>query len=65
LNLSEEAEQRIVNDTGAFSYAYLKEFFVSSVMQWMANQGAEDLVSVLTTRIAALRKEMRSGKAAE
>jgi AAA+ superfamily predicted ATPase len=63
LNLSEETEERIVSETEGFSYAYLKELFVSSVMQWMASPAAEDMASILMSRVAALREEMKSAKA--
>jgi hypothetical protein len=65
LRLSEETEERIVSETEGLSYAYLKELFLSSVMQWMASPGTEGVASILIGRVAALSEEMKSTKAAD
>ena len=39
LRLSERAAGAVVQQTENFSFAYMKELFVSATMQWMSNRG--------------------------
>jgi SpoVK/Ycf46/Vps4 family AAA+-type ATPase len=58
LRLSERAVPRIVEATGGFSFAYLKELFLSSMMQWIAEQGSRRMDGVMLERATVLREQM-------
>jgi MoxR-like ATPase len=58
MRLSDEAINSAVEMTGGFSFAYLKELFLSSMMQWMASMRAGDMDAVLADRAAKLREQM-------
>jgi hypothetical protein len=38
---------RLVGGTEGFSFAYLKELYVSSMMRWMVDQKAATMASIL------------------
>jgi AAA+ superfamily predicted ATPase len=63
LRLTEAGLDRAAESTAGFSFAYLKELFVSAVMGWMhsAKPGAMD--AVIEEHVAALRREMVSSTA--
>jgi hypothetical protein len=61
LRLSERAVPKIVDATDDFSFAYLKELCLSSMMQWIAERGGERMDAVMLNRAIVLREQM-SGK---
>jgi hypothetical protein len=58
LMLSEASLPKLVKATDGFSFAYLKELFLSSMMQWMAENGNGTMDSVMLTRVTVLREQM-------
>jgi len=58
LRLSEEIEAEVVRQTEGFSFAYLKELFLSSMMQWMATTGSVPVDEIILGQAAQLREQM-------
>lgn len=78
LRLSEEVIEQVVQQTDSFSFAYLKELFLSATMQWMATrsrapESEEDqqsasqssLDTVILDQAARLRAQMTASSASE
>ncbi len=59
LRLSVPAIKEIADDTEEFSYAYLKELFLSSMMKWMSTHGAV-MDQVMVGQIETLRDQMKT-----
>jgi hypothetical protein len=51
---------RAVEGTDGFSFAYVKELFVSSMVRWMAGTRDGAILPILTEQLAVLREQMRS-----
>ncbi|MEK6323525.1 MAG: ATP-binding protein [Acidobacteriota bacterium] len=60
LRLSEHALPKLVEATGGFSFAYLKELFLSSMMQWVAERGTGRMDAVMLNRATVLREQMNN-----
>ena len=60
LRLSEQAISGVVRQTEGFSFAYLKELFLSSMMQWMALAGSTSMDEVIFAQAARLVAQMTS-----
>ncbi len=60
LRLSDEAIPQVVLQTAGFSFAYLKELFLSSMMQWIAAPGDNLMDAVMLERARVLREQMSS-----
>jgi AAA+ superfamily predicted ATPase len=60
LRLSDNVFPKLVKDTEDFSFAYLKELFLSSMMQWMSEGGSGDMDKVMLSRLKVLRGQMNS-----
>jgi predicted ArsR family transcriptional regulator len=58
LQVTEQAWPAIVRDTEGFSFAYLKELFVASMMQWMTFAGAKSMDEILLDQTKRLREQM-------
>ena len=62
LRLSETAARKLVQQTDNFSFAYLKELFVSATMQWMSTRGeivtGASMDGIILDQIARLRAQM-------
>lgn len=58
LRLSEPSLPRLVEATDGFSFAYLKELFLSSMMQWIAESGSGKMDAVMLNRVIVLREQM-------
>jgi hypothetical protein len=58
-----EAEE-IASETEGFSFAYVKELFVSSMVKWMAGPRAATLAPILVEQLGVLRSQMTSERAA-
>lgn len=55
----------VVRLTDGFSFAYLKELFVSAMMEWINSPGPREMGAVLPERVARLREQMSRAKAKE
>ena len=51
---------KISERTEGFSFAYLKELFLSSMMRWIAKPEQGTMVQVMTGQINVLREQMIS-----
>ena len=60
LRLSEPSLPKLVEATDGFSFAYLKELFLSSMMQWIAENGSGRMDAVMLNRVTVLREQMNS-----
>lgn len=60
LQLSLEGIGKLSELTADFSFAYLKELFLSSMMQWIATLGQHTMEQVMMDKVAALREQMVS-----
>jgi AAA+ superfamily predicted ATPase len=58
LRLSENASADVVRETEGFSFAYMKELFLSSMMQWIATFGKVSMDHVLVRQVKLLRSQM-------
>lgn len=59
LKLSEDQASELAEQTDGFSYAYLKELVLSSMMSWISEGRESDFKDVLANNIAALQSQMR------
>lgn len=65
LRLTEAGITGLVKDTDGFSFAYIKEVFLSSMMQWLTSEGVS-MDKVVRSQAAQLREQMTEGaKAAD
>jgi hypothetical protein len=62
LRMSEPSLPKLVEATEGFSFAYMKELFLSSMMQWMAEGGTQRMDAVMLSRVGALSEQMISAK---
>jgi hypothetical protein len=60
LQVSPEGISKISELTADFSFAYLKELFLSSMMQWIATPGQSTMEQVMISKVATLREQMVS-----
>jgi AAA+ superfamily predicted ATPase len=60
LRLSETAAVNVAGQTDGFSFAYLKELFLSSMMQWMATAREGSMDEIVLGQAAQLREQMAS-----
>jgi ATPase family associated with various cellular activities (AAA) len=60
LRLTEEGVRRAAEETDGFSFAFLKELFVSSMTQWMAAGGLAAMDAIAIERARALKTQMAS-----
>jgi hypothetical protein len=58
LQLSQEGITKISELTDGFSFAYLKELFLSSKMRWIANPQQGTMEAVMTEQVGKLREQM-------
>jgi len=56
--LTPEAESRAAALTDGFSFAYLKELLLSSLLAWVASPEAETMDAVVAGQLATLREQM-------
>ncbi|HLO00862.1 MAG TPA: ATP-binding protein [Pyrinomonadaceae bacterium] len=60
LRVSETVALEVVRQTGGFSFAYLKELFLSSMMQWMTTRDVP-MNKIILGQAAQLRQQMNVG----
>jgi len=58
LKLSDKSVSRAAESTEGFSFAYMKELFLSSMMQWMTEGGAAKMDQIIADRAKMLREQM-------
>jgi AAA+ superfamily predicted ATPase len=65
LRISESCAETVVDGTQGFSYAYLKELFLSSTMRWLALPEAGVMDLVIDEQMALPRVQLTSTKRGE
>jgi len=60
MRLSEAALTDAVSRTNGYSFAYLKELWLSSMMRWISAPQKEDMDAVFTGQIDILRAQMQA-----
>jgi len=55
LRLSEDGAPEVVRETEGFSFAYMKELFVASMVQWMSAGGSESMDDIILAQVGLLR----------
>lgn len=60
LRISEETIESVVATTEGFSFAYLKELFLSSMMRWISHPVQVSMASVLAEQCLVLRAQMQT-----
>ncbi len=60
LRLSEEGVAQVSEQTEGFSFAYLKELFLSSKMRWIAHPQQGTMEQVMSEQVEKLREQMLS-----
>lgn len=60
LRLSDGAVNSVVEQTAGFSFAYMKELFLSSLMQWVAKSEAGIMDALIVERARILREQMKT-----
>ena len=61
LRLSESEAQKIAEVTDGYSFAYLKELTISSVMEWIAAPARRPIFDLMKKQAEILAKEMAAG----
>ncbi|HVG34998.1 MAG TPA: ATP-binding protein [Pyrinomonadaceae bacterium] len=62
MRLSEPVIDETVERTEGFSFAYLKELFLSSMMQWIAHPSSGSMDGFVLARTKVLREQMTNAK---
>lgn len=60
LRLPDEALPTVAEATEGFSFAYLKELFLSAMMRWISNPARADMQTVVAEQSQLLREQMHS-----
>ncbi len=63
LRLSDEAINTLSELTEGFSFAYLKELFLSSMMRWIANEQKGTMEQTMSGQVHKLKEQMESTQA--
>lgn len=58
MRLTEEEATALVEGTEGFSFAYLKELLLSSMIRWMKQQKAGTMSAIATDQLKTLREQM-------
>jgi AAA+ superfamily predicted ATPase len=62
LRVSESGAAKVVQTTNGFSFAYLKELFVASMVQWMSVGGNKAMDDIIATQVDMLRNQCKLKK---
>ena len=65
LQVSEKGAKQVVSATDGFSFAYLKELFVASMVQWMSDGRRKSMDQILLAQTGLLRQQMKTKTADE
>ena len=60
LKLSDAVVSQVIEQPEGFSFAYMKEMFLSSMMQWVASPVSGGMDNCIRNRAEALREQMSS-----
>jgi AAA+ superfamily predicted ATPase len=59
MRLTVEELKAVAEATDGFSFAYLKELILSSIMRWMTAQATGSMPAVMSEQVGNLRQQMR------
>jgi SpoVK/Ycf46/Vps4 family AAA+-type ATPase len=62
LQVSENGAANVVDATEGFSFAYLKELFVASMVQWMSDGRSKSMDDIMLAQAIVLRGQMKMKK---
>ncbi|MEQ1934248.1 MAG: ATP-binding protein [Fimbriimonadaceae bacterium] len=62
LRLSQSGVELVANLTEEFSFAYLKELFLSSMMTWVSNPEAFSMDQVMSSHVETLKEQMKTAE---
>jgi ATP-dependent 26S proteasome regulatory subunit len=65
VRLEEEVLTELASLTDGFSFAYMKELFVSAMMQWINSPERQEMGAVILERTARLREQMSRAQGAK
>jgi AAA+ superfamily predicted ATPase len=65
MRVTERGAREVVKETKDFSFAYLKELFVTAMVQWVTSGGEGSMDSVLLSQTKALRSQMNQSVSKE
>ncbi len=65
LRLADEAAYKLAELTEGFSFAYLKELFLSSMMRWVSGRQQGSMAETMIAQVTTLREQMVSALALE
>ena len=65
LQIPDTAVSALAGQTDGFSFAYLKELFVSSMAQWMAAGGRVSMDELIPAQVTSLRGQMKTNTKAK
>lgn len=60
MRISDATVLQLSEATGGFSFAYLKELFLSTMMRWIARPQSGTMEQILINQVAVLREQMMS-----
>ena len=60
LRVNDAAIDRLVEQTGEFSFAFLQELVVSAMVRWVADHAHADMASILENELRSLREQRRA-----
>lgn len=59
MRIAADAQRELVAGTDGFSFAYLKELFLSSMLRWMKAREPDTMAAILRGQLAVLTAQMR------
>ncbi|HLH62415.1 MAG TPA: AAA family ATPase [Ktedonobacteraceae bacterium] len=63
LQISGDVQAQLAEQSEGFSFAYLKELFLSSMMRWINRIGQETMEQIMAAQVEVLREQMASANA--
>jgi hypothetical protein len=63
MRITDEQSASLVKDTDGFSFAYLKELFLSAMIRWMKTRESGTMFTQLSAQLHTLREQMRTDPA--
>lgn len=58
MHVGEDVLDEVASETEGFSFAYMKELFLSSMMQWISAPEPRSMRAIILERVARLREQM-------
>jgi hypothetical protein len=65
MRVTDEELDALARDTTEYSFAYLKELYLSSIMRWMSHRKGREMGVELRAQVKVLREQMKTGALAQ